>query len=596
MTDGMQCIYGVANPSAKIAKMATLLLFVFVLLLPTAVLCDDRPNIVFLLTDDQDVTANSLNYMPYLGKLLRQEGMEFANYFVPTGLCCPSRSTIIRGQYCHNTKIYDNGDLNNSTYLSGAFKKFVEEGLENSTVGTLLTEAGYETALVGKYLNGYEDREASHVPAGWKHWMGMTAVHYYGPHFSQNGTLYKTNGSVYQTDFISEWAHDFLTEKRDPTKPFFIYIAPFAPHAPATPAHRHAHLFPDAKAPRYPSYNPDDKFQQMKPSWIKRLPLLTENQLSDIDELYRHRLQSLQAVDEMLLSLLTTIEDLGLDKNTYLFYMGDNGQHLGDFRLPAGKRQAYDTDILVPFLVRGPGIKGGVNVTEVVQSVDLLPTWLELAQAKGPLNPKQIDGKSIVPLLKGSMPPSPKVNQFRSVALAEMYGGSSNMGPEYKGMPYFEMNHFWNNTYQAVRVINGSDWAENANWLYAEWCTGEKEFYDSGVDPHQIYNLINTTDPKLLSQLSTLVSKLGDCVAEDCYNIDFKSIALEAQDMSVSRKSDRLKCFNPPDLPGVPLRRRPWAYDLPVPEPFVNGFPFADSDQVPEEVMEVWEQYKTYFY
>ena len=575
-------------------KMATMLqLFAVILLLPTFILGDDRPNIVFLLTDDQDVTASSLNYMPFLEKLLRQEGMEFANYFVPTGLCCPSRSTIIRGQYCHNTKIYDNGDLNNNTYLSGAFQKFVEEGLEKSTVGTLLTDAGYETALVGKYLNGYEDSNASHVPAGWNHWMGMTATNYYGPHFSQNGTLYKTNSSVYQTDFINQWVHDFLTEKRDPTKPFFVYIAPFAPHAPATPAHRHANLFPDAKAPRYPSYNPDDIIQRMKPSWIKRLPLLNESQLSDIDTLFRLRLQSLQAVDEMLLDVFITIKDLGLDENTYLFYMGDNGQHLGDFRLPAGKRQAYDTDIRVPFLVRGPGINGSVNVTEVVQSVDLLPTWLELAQAKGPIDPKQLDGKSIVPLLNGSMLSSPKVNQFRSVALAEMYGGSSNMGPGYKGMPDFEQNQFWNNTYQAVRVINGSDWAENANWLYVEWCTGEKELYISEVDPHQMFNIIYFADPQLLSQLSTLVSKLGDCVGEDCYSIDFKSIALEAQKR---RKNGQLKCYNPPDLPGVPLRRHPWAYDLPVPEPFVNGFPFADSDQVPEEVMEVWEQYKTYFY
>ena len=90
------------------------------------------------------------------------------------------------------------------------------------------------------------------------------------------------------------------------------------------------------------------------------------------------------------------------------------------------------------------------------------------------------------------MPPSPKVNQFRSVALAEMYGGSSNMGPQYDGMPDFEQNQFWNNTYQAVRVINGSDWAENANWLYVEWCTGEKELYNSGVDLHQVYNQIDS--------------------------------------------------------------------------------------------------------
>lgn len=204
-------------------------LFVVVLLLPTSIRADDRPNMIFLLTDDQDVTASSLNYMPYLERLFRLDGMEFANYFVPTGLCCPSRSTIIRGQYCHNTKIYDNGDLNNSTYLSGAFQKFVAEGLEDSTIATLLTDAGYETALVGKYLNGYEDGNASHVPAGWKHWMGLTATNYYGPHFSQNGTLYKTNDSVYQTDFISQWVHDFLTEKRDPSKALLHIHCPVCP-------------------------------------------------------------------------------------------------------------------------------------------------------------------------------------------------------------------------------------------------------------------------------------------------------------------------------------------------------------------------------
>ena len=139
-----------------------------------------QPNIVFILTDNQDVTAYSLNYMPRLGKLFREEGTEFANYFVPTGLCCPSRSTIIRGQFCHNTKIWDNGDLNNSTHLSGGFEKVVAEGLEDTTIATLLHAAGYETFLIGKYLNGYEDANASHVPQGWDHWYGMTDTAFYG--------------------------------------------------------------------------------------------------------------------------------------------------------------------------------------------------------------------------------------------------------------------------------------------------------------------------------------------------------------------------------------------------------------------------------
>ena len=96
------------------------------------------PNIILFMTDDQDVTAHSLDSMPDLFAHFRQGGMEFLNYYVPTGLCCPSRATVLRGQYCHNTKVFDNGDLSNSTYKSGAWDKFVEEGLEEETIATML--------------------------------------------------------------------------------------------------------------------------------------------------------------------------------------------------------------------------------------------------------------------------------------------------------------------------------------------------------------------------------------------------------------------------------------------------------------------------
>ncbi len=551
---------------------------------------EQPPNIVFLLTDDQDVTANSLDYMPRLNKLMREEGMEFLNYFVSTALCCPSRATIIRGQFCHNTKIYDNGDLNNSTYLSGAFVKFVKEGMENSTIATQLKEVGYETFLIGKYLNGYDDGQASHVPVGWDHWWGMTDVAYFGPHFSQGGSLLKTPISTYQTDYINNKSLDLIAN-RNKSKPFFIYIAPFAPHAPSLPAPRHAHLFPHEKAPRYASYNPSDSIQQQKPSWIKRLPPLNSVQLSYIDNFYRNRLRALQAVDEMLENITVLLQQEGIADNTYFFYMGDNGQHLGDFRLPAGKRQAYDTDIRVPFLVRGPGIKGGTKVTEVVMSVDLVPTWVELAGGSPPTT-YTVDGKSISPLLFGKLSPQPKENVFRSAALAEMYGGSSTMGVRYIGMSGFEKNRFWNNTYQAVRVINGSDWATDANWLYTEWCTGEKEFYNVSTDPHQISNLINSTSTSLLVRLSILTQALGSCSGQTCSVIDYRKIAQIAGQHG-SRMERRLHCFNPPDLPGKSLSSY-WMLDLVELDHhyceavLADGFPYADSDLVPERELELW--------
>ena len=578
-------------------KMAGLLYLCSVLLLSAAVTtAADPPNIIFLLTDDQDVTAKSLNYMPRLGKLMREEGTEFANFFVPTGLCCPSRATIIRGQYCHNTKIWDNGDLNNDTYLSGGFTKVLAEDLESTSIATLLQDAGYETFLVGKYLNGYVDQWADYVPVGWDHWLGMTDVVYYGPHFSEQGRLLVTSPDTYQTDFISNVSRNWIL-KRDKTKPFFLYIAPHAPHAPSTPAKRHANMFNNFNAPRYPSYNPDDEIQAQKPSWINSLPLLDETQLDNIDVFYRNRLRALQAVDEMLQNITDLLEAEKIANNTYIFYMGDNGQHLGDFRLPAGKRQAYDTDIRVPFLVRGPGIKVAVNNTEVVMSIDLLPTWIELAGAKLPTS-YGVDGKSIVPLLHGGYSPQPTVNTFRWVALAEMYGGSSQMGTRYIGMSDFTMNKFWNNTYQAVRVINGSDWASGANWLYAEWCTGEREFYNVTEDPYQIHNAINTTDDALLSKLSMLVQILGSCAGKNCSDTNLTSIIAEhlSTETNYQLSNQRLPCFNPPNLPGkIPrgslddgiweLVENDGAHCHTI---ISNGFPYADSDTVPDRIMDLW--------
>ena len=479
--------------------------------------------------------------------------------------------------------------------MSGGFDKAIAEGLENSTIVTQLKEAGYETFLIGKYLNGYDDDEASHVPVGWDHWWGMTHLAYFGPHFSVQGELLVTSDDTYQTDFISNEAQIFL-KRQDKSKPFFMYIAPHAPHAPSTPAPRHKDLFPNETAPRTPSYNPNDTIQQQKPSWIKRLPLLDTSQLDDIDEFYRNRLRALQAVDEMLGNITLLLQEEGIENNTYIFYMGDNGLHFGDFRIPAGKRQAYDTDIRVPFLVRGPGIKGGTKVTEVVLSVDLLPTWVELGGGKLPTS-YEVDGKSISPLLFGSMPAEPKVNTFRSVALAEMYGGSSNMGTRYIGMPGFENNHFWNNTYQAVRVINGSEWAADANWLYAEWCTGEREFYNLTEDPYEINNIVDQVNTTLLTQLSVLTETMGNCTGKSCLDIDFKDISILVE--KEGGKRQRLRCFNPPNMPGKSLDDSIWeqvAKDSRYCKIVVaNGFPYADSDRVPESELELWSFCESFY-
>ena len=564
----------------------------------------ERPNIIFLLTDDQDVTANSLDYMPRLNKLMREGGTEFTHYYVSTGLCCPSRSTILRGQYCHNTKIWDNGDLNNRTFLSGGFKKWQQLDLEKSTIGTLFKAGGYETKLCGKYLNGYDDGQASHVPPGWDHWHGMTDTAYFGPHFSVQGKLLKTPKTTYQTDYISNQAVSFLTENRDKTKPFFLYLSPFAPHAPSLPAPRHAHLFNNMTAPRNPSYNPDDDIQDQKPSWLKKLPKLTTDQLNSIDDFYRNRLRALQAVDEMLLNITNALEMEGILNNTYIFYSSDNGQHLGDYRLPAGKRQAYDTDVNVPFLVRGPGVKQGVKNNQLIQSVDLLPTWVELAGIKGPSDSNQVDGKSMVSLLQGT----DGDEEFRTAAILEMYGGSSNMGPVYEKYPDFERNRFWNNTYTAIRVTGMiPEIFGGINFLFALWCTGEMELYNNTEDPHQIQNIIGQLNTQEAMGLQELVVELSKCVGSECHNMQYilnkVKINMEYRIKMGGTTSPQIPCHNPKDLPGKQSNDKMLQY---IEDPkycydnikkcgqevFRYGLPFADNDVIPEHVSVAWESFK----
>jgi len=268
----------------------------------------------------------------------------------------------------------------------------------------------------------------------------------------------------------------------------------------------------------------------------------------------------------------------------------------------------------------------------VVQNVDLGPTFLEIASAQTDSNNRlkptyPMDGKSILPLFRSNPPHGSNYNDFRWAGLLEMYGGSSNMGKEYKDVKGYFHNYMFPNTYQAVRVVDGPyELIKNANLLYVEWCTGEQELYNMTADPHQVYNLVApavTSEDKngtrtnsellpLIHKLSKLLARLGDCVGSDCYeledqsfesgidqnnNIDVKrALSLESMKSAIR---NRIPCHNPSGFPGpaseINWQRKPFAHDRPVPEPFTHGFPFSDADDVPDDLLEIWEEYKHYF-
>src|SRR5215216_1629127 len=257
----------------------------------------DRPNIIFVLADDLDYA--SVQKMPELRSVMVEEGVSFGNSFTSQSLCCPSRATSFTGLYAHNHQIKGNKPPD------GGFEKFRDEGLEEDTIATRLQRAGYRTAFMGKYLNGYPAGDPTYVPPGWDEWYGkINEQDLYNYPINENGEVvsYGSGPEDFFTDVLSGQATDFVSRAAPEDQPFFAYVAPPAPHGPATPPDRHEGVFAEEEAPRPPSFDEEDVSD--KPSYIRDAERITEEEASNIDDYYRQRLESMLAVDEMVGSLV----------------------------------------------------------------------------------------------------------------------------------------------------------------------------------------------------------------------------------------------------------------------------------------------------
>ena len=447
-----------------------------------------RPNVILILTDDLD--AKAIAHMPRLRAQLADRGVTFANFFVTTSLCCPSRSSILRGQYVHNHHVYTNQPPR------GGFETFRALGHERSTVATWLQAAGYRTVLMGKYLNGYPDRTApTYVPPGWEEWYSPSRGGYANFNYTmnENGRLvaYGSRPEDYMTDVLARKAADVIRRSGRDGKPFFIYLATYAPHAPATPAPRHANAFTDVTAPRPPSFNEADVSD--KPGWVQQREALSAVQVARIDEQYRTRLRSLLAVDEMIEAMIDVLRQTGQLDRTYLFFTSDNGFHMGEHRLMPGKNTAFEEDIHVPLLVRGPGVPAGRVVDALVLNIDLAPTFAALARAQ---TPSFVDGRSLTGWLGAAAPPG----SWRDAFAIEHY----NEQPR--------------NARQArpARQIPEFAGLRMRSLVYVEYETGELELYDFTADPYQLNNLAAGASRELIARLSARLAALRACRGQNC--------------------------------------------------------------------------------
>lgn len=444
-----------------------------------------RPNIIFVLTDD--LASNLVDYMPHVRRMQRR-GMTFSDYYVTDSLCCPSRATILTGKYPHNTGVFTNQGAD------GGYRTFNARQNQRATFATALQRAGYRTAMMGKYLNGY--RPSDPVPPGWDEW-NVTGNGYSGFDYTlnENGrpVRYGNRPEHYMTDVLAGKGTDFIARAVKDRRPFMLEIATFAPHGPYTPAPRDAGLFPGLKAPRGPAFNEADISD--KPAWLSDHPRLRPRQLRKIDTAHRKRAQSVQAIDDLIGRLQAALKAAGADRDTYLFFTSDNGFHLGEHRLAQGKQTAFDTDIKVPLVVTGPGVPAGSTHRGLTQNTDLCPTFEELGGA--PI-PASVDGRSLVPALRGGGE-APK----RHAVLIEHHGpNNARTDPDRQtrasGNPP---------TYEAIRT---------ADELYVEYTGGQREYYDLGNDPGQLNNTVGRLSPERLEQLRNTLHRLRNCRGGTC--------------------------------------------------------------------------------
>jgi N-acetylglucosamine-6-sulfatase len=439
------------------------------------------PNIVFVLTDD--LAINLVQYMPHVLQM-QKDGVTFKNYFVTDSLCCPSRSSIFTGRYPHDTGVFKN------VGIDGGYLVFKSRGNEQATFVVALSAAGYRTAFLGKYLNGYEPRLHSQGP-GWSRWVvagnGYPEFNYA---FNQDGQIVQHGNAPedYLTDVVSDLGVKFIKEQKG--TPFFIEIATFAPHAPYTPAPRDADAFPGLKAPRTAAYNAP--VEASGPKWLAGHPPLTQRDMDRIDAAFRKRAQAVQAVDKMIGALMAAVRETGQEKNTYFVFSSDNGYHMGEFRLLPGKMTAYDTDIHVPLIVTGPGVPAGRTLDEIVENVDLNPTFIELASAD--LFPN-VDGLSLAPLLHGR---KVKAEDWRSAALIEHHGPAREPSdPDFPGRRSGNPP-----TYEAIRLANG---------VYVEYADGDKEYHDLASDPDELKNTFNSLSDAQKAWLHQVLTATQNC-------------------------------------------------------------------------------------
>lgn len=434
---------------------------------------NDRPvNIIYILSDDHRYDA--MGFMnkiagletPGMDKMAR-EGVHLKNAFVSTALCSPSRASILTGQYAHTHKIVDNNAP-------------IAKGL--TYFPSYLQKKGYKTAFFGKWHMGNTDDQPQ---PGFDHWLSFRGQGvYYTPTFNINGKRITQADSSYTTDLLTEHAIEWMNSlKKD--QPFFVYLSHKGVHAEFYPAKRHAgkykHLPVITPPSMYLTVTDSSKtYGQMRaaestvnftdiPKWVReqRYSWHGVDYMYDgaipFDEFYQRYLETLQAVDESIVKVIDWVKEKGLEKNTLVVYMGDNGFSFGEHGL-IDKRHAYEESMRVPLLCWSPGLlPSAAVIPEMIMNVDIAPTFLQLAGIDKPAN---MEGQSFLPLLKGQK-------------------------TEWRKYMFYE--YYWESAFPQTPTIFAAR-SDRYKYIYNHGVWDINELYDLQEDPYEMNNLIRSLE------------------------------------------------------------------------------------------------------
>ena len=420
------------------------------------------PNVLIIVTDDQRL--DTMSALPQTRRLFGQRGTRFSHAYITTPQCCPSRASIMTGQYSHNHGVLENND-------GGRIK-------QRTTLQARLQGAGYLTALSGKYLQG---RPVSENPPFFDRW-ATVGWGYYHRNFNVDGVM--TPVADYSTDFIADTAISYLEDfERDDDRPWYVYVAPNAPHLPYTAAraYRRAKVEQLRSNPALRESDLDDK-----PPYFSN-PLLIEKTGYTYRQgrvVFRRQMRTLLSVDDLVGDLFAKLDQLDESRDTLAFFISDNGHLLGEHGL-FGKRLPYEASIQVPLYMTWPGrVPEGTTDDRLAAGIDLAPTILQAAGIDAEKPP--MDGKSLL------------ADDPRDMVLLEQY--KNGHIPDWVSL-----------------LTRGSQYVE-----YENRRTGERlyrEFYDLKEDRWQVENLLRSGGQrarKRAARAARTLRAIVDCSGNEC--------------------------------------------------------------------------------